>query len=230
MNLAIDIGNTAVKWAAFEGTEMVASGHGMPAAAQMDAAAHVMATASGAADGLDGRIALLSAATPLPISVLYKSPATLGTDRLADACGAAALAGGAPCLIIDAGTCITVDYLDADRRYHGGAILPGLCMSLRALHEQTARLPLLLLSDASAQRAPLIGRTTEECILAGTLTATKLALAGFVSCYKLQAAGLRVIVSGGDAATLTAGGASDWQHVPDLTLIGLNQIMIHNQQ
>jgi type III pantothenate kinase len=76
----------------------------------------------------------------------------------------------------------------------------------------------------------VLGRSTEESILAGTLGATLLALAGFVTLYKEKSPDLRVILTGGDAERLMASGVGGWEHVPHLTLIGLNEILIYNEK
>ena len=75
----------------------------------------------------------------------------------------------------------------------------------------------------------MLGRSTEESILAGTLGATMLALAGYVALYKEKAPRLRVHLTGGDADMLIASGATGWEHVPHLTLIGLNEILTYNE-
>lgn len=227
MNLTLDIGNTAVKWAAFEGRTLVEQGYDLPTDKLTEAEA-VLACASGALPDTIYEIPLLTADTDLPIRLDYKTPATLGADRVADACGVWSLYGGKPCLIVDAGTCITVDFLDAEGVYHGGAIMPGLQMNLQALHTFTAKLPLIDINGVS--KAPVLGRTTEESILAGTLGATMLALGGFVALYKQKAPNLVVILTGGDADRLTAVGASGWELQPNLTMIGLNEIMLHNEK
>ena len=166
---------------------------------------------------------------PLPIRLDYKTPETLGADRIADACGAAGLHPGESCLVIDAGTCITVDFIDSKGVYHGGAIMPGLQMNLQALHTFTAKLPLIDLEGV--EKAPVLGRSTEESILAGTIGATLLALAGYVALYKEKAPNLRVLLTGGDAKYLLASGTNNgWEHVQNLTLIGLNEIMIYNEK
>lgn len=227
MNLTLDIGNTALKWAAFEGRTIVEQGYDLPTDKLTEAEA-VLACASGVLPDTVYDIPLLTADTELPIRLDYKTPATLGADRVADACGAWSLYGGRPCLIVDAGTCITVDFLDAEGVYHGGAIMPGLQMNLQALHTFTAKLPLVDIKGGS--KAPVLGRTTEESILAGTLGATMLALGGFVALYKQKAPGLVVTLTGGDADRLTAAGASGWELQPNLTMIGLNEIMLHNEK
>lgn len=234
MNLAIDIGNTAVKWATFEGRKLTASGVGMP---ESDVAWSVveraMLCASGNQQDAASRLSAcrfplstLSSTTPLPISLDYKTPATLGADRIAAACGARALHPGEDCLVVDAGTCITVDFLSADGVYHGGAIMPGLGMNLQALHTFTAKLPLISLEGVT--KAPVLGRSTEESILAGTLGATMLALAGYVAVYRQRCPQLKVLLTGGDAHRLADAGADGWELVPQLTLMGINEILMTN--
>ncbi len=226
MNLTLDIGNTAAKWAAFDGQELTNHGYGIPYKLMAKADA-VLACASGELpEGVD--IQRLTADMDLPIKLDYKTPATLGADRIADACGAMELHPGEPCLVVDAGTCITVDFIDADGVYHGGAIMPGLKMNLQALHTFTAKLPLIELEGV--EKAPVLGRSTEESIVAGTLGATLLALAGYVALYKEKAPGLHVLLTGGDAERLMASGAKGWEHLPHLTMIGLNAVMQWNKE
>lgn len=227
MNLTLDIGNTAVKWATFEGKELKDCGYGM-SDELMAKADYTLACASGELpEGVS--VQRLTADMPLPIKLDYKTPETLGADRIADACGAAGLHPGESCLVIDAGTCITVDFIDAKGVYHGGAIMPGLKMNLQALHTFTAKLPLIDLEGV--EKTPVLGRSTEESILAGTIGATLLALAGYVALYKEKAPNLRVLLTGGDAKYLLASGTNNgWEHVQNLTLIGLNEIMIYNEK
>ncbi len=227
MNLSIDIGNTAIKWATFEGRTLMEQGYGMPEE-QLKVADCVLACASGSAKGVANNIPLLNADTELPIRLDYKTPATLGADRIAAACGAWGLHPGEVSVVIDAGTCITVDFVSEDGVYHGGAIMPGLSMCLSALHEKTARLPLVSLDGVD--HAPVLGRSTEESILAGTLGATMLALAGYVALYREKCAKLNVLLSGGDSDRLSKAGATGWEHQQQLTLMGLNEIMLSNKR
>lgn len=232
MNLTLDIGNTAVKWATFQGRTMTAHGTGLPEAPLADAGS-IMACASGDAATVlkslpSPHATLLSSHTPLPIRLDYRTPDTLGPDRVAAACGAWALHPGDDCLIIDAGTCVTVDFLDHEGIYHGGAIMPGLGMNLRALHTFTNKLPLIAIEPG--RKAPVLGRTTEESIVAGTLGAMQMALAGYVTLYRQRCAALRVLVTGGDATRLLPPGANGSEHLPHLTLIGLNEIIMHNEK
>ena len=226
MNLVLDIGNTAVKWAAFEGRTLTEQGFDLPMDKLSEAEA-VLACASGKLPDTAYDIPLLSAETPLPIHLDYKTPETLGPDRIAAACGAWSLHHGADCLIIDAGTCITVDFLDHDGVYHGGAILPGVGMNLKALHTFTAKLPLINITPG--HKAPVLGRSTEESIVAGTLGATLLALAGYVALYRQKSPSLQVLLTGGDADLLMQGGTAGWRLEPHLTLTGLNEILMHQE-
>ena len=223
MQLAIDIGNTAVKWGVFEGRTLLECGHGMPTEL-LGHAAHTLLCASGEVPSALAAVPRLSAATPLPIRLDYKTPATLGADRIAAACGAWALHPGEATLVVDCGTCITLEFVSADGTYHGGAIMPGLGMKLQALHTFTAKLPLL--EVASVQKAPVLGRSTEECILAGTLGAAQMAVAAYVATLKGLAPDLRVVATGGDAERIVPPGSEGREHEPHLTLIGLNEIML----
>ena len=237
MNLAIDIGNTACKWALYEGRTLVESGKWNKESEEwkVENVDTVLACVSGGNDLFESiskastfHLSPLTSETPLPIQLDYRTPQTLGADRVAAACGAWGLHRGEPCLIVDAGTCITVDYLDANGVYHGGAIMPGLRMQLRALNEHTARLPLVDLDGV--EKAHVAGRDTETSIVAGTLGATMLALAGFVTMYKEKNPALRVLLTGGDAEAFIRTGATGWEHVPMLTLGGLNEIMLYNEE
>ncbi|MBP5677097.1 MAG: type III pantothenate kinase [Bacteroidales bacterium] len=231
MNLTLDIGNTAVKWAVFEGYSLVQAGNSpsveqlaeFPVDRAMVCASGDMEKVKPLLDSLDFQFSIFNSNTPLPIKLDYKTPATLGPDRLAAACGAWALHKGEPCLIVDAGTCVTVDYLDAAGTYHGGAIMPGVAMKLKALHAYTAKLPLVTV-EAGA-KVPVPGRSTDECIVAGTLGETQMAVAGFVTLYKGVAHNLKVLVTGGDAELVVPHGTEGREHVPHLTLIGLNAIL-----
>ena len=101
-------------------------------------------------------------------------------------------------------------------------------MSLQALHTFTAKLPLL--DIASVQKAPVLGRSTEECIAAGTLGAAQMAVAAYVATLRGVAPGLKVLLTGGDAERIAPTGTEGREHQPQLTLIGLNEIMIHHEK
>ena len=231
MNLTVDIGNTRVKWTLFDGESLVDEGVGLP----FPPADHVIYCATGEIAS-DVRHALpenafhfhsaLFARQRLPIKIGYATPATLGADRVAAACGAWKVTEGAPCVVVDAGTCITVDYVDSTGSYLGGAILPGISMKFHALHTFTAKLPLL--DNVASDNCPVTGRTTEESMVAGVLTATRFAVDGFVNYYRRKDARVRVLLTGGDAGMLAdAGMLRDGQCTvqPHLVALGLNEVL-----
>lgn len=230
MTLTIDIGNTRMKWALFEEGRLVLSGldgEPMPEGLAPDCA---MVCATGRLD-LEAlklgthKVWVLQNGMPLPIGIDYATPYTLGPDRIAAACGAKAMTEGRGCVIIDAGTCITVDYLDPQGVYRGGAILPGFEMKFRALHTFTAKLPLITSIDSAKQ--PVTGRSTQESIEAGVLTATRYAVEGFVRHYRTLDPEALVVVTGGDANWLLGEGClqvGDCRWEPLLVMQGLAAI------
>lgn len=129
----------------------------------------------------------------LPFENLYRSP-TLGPDRIAAVAGAM-LHHAPPLLALDAGTCLTYDVLDAEGRYVGGAISPGLVMRLRALNQFTAGLPLL----SPAEEAPLAGLSTEDCMMSGVLNGIVFEVQAFQQRLAEQHPGLTTVLCGGGA-------------------------------
>jgi len=225
MNLTIDIGNTRVKWALFDGDRLVEKGAGLPLP-EADSTVYC-ATGEIPAElrqalpegALDFRQATADY-RHLPIAIDYATPQTLGPDRVAAACGAWKITDGKPCVIIDAGTCITIDYLDATGTYRGGAILPGISMKFRALHTFTAKLPLLeMKSEEEEADIPATGRTTEESMRAGVVAATRFAIKGFVDYYRKKEPNVVVVVTGGDAERIAVEGM---RVEPELVMIGMN--------
>jgi type III pantothenate kinase len=116
-------------------------------------------------------------------------------DRLALAAAATQQCPNTNTLIIDAGTCITYDFVDANAQYLGGAISPGLQMRYNALHNQTAQLPLLQPSDTNSY----IGSTTDTSIHSGVVHGIVQEIQGVISTYSSDYSDLTVILTGGDA-------------------------------
>lgn len=237
MNLTLDIGNTRIKWAAFQESSLLQTGvlsaseklRDEWAALQTDyPGAQVLAAVSGRVPDVLSGLPMLTATTPLPVKVDYQSRQTLGADRIAAAVGASSLLPVATsALIIDAGTCITVDYLSVEGVFCGGAILPGLSMQFGALHEKTAALPLLTLDQCGDWDGRAVGKTTVESIQAGVLTATRYAVGRFVAHHRQTDSWLQVFVTGGDARWVMP---PDAQILPHLSLIGLNVIINFNKK
>jgi type III pantothenate kinase len=126
--------------------------------------------------------------------------------------------------VIDAGTCITYDFLDSDGIYHGGAISPGLRMRFQAVHTFTSRLPLV---DTPAE-ALLIGDTTEKSIQSGVVNGIVAEAKGIIQQYERQFEGLTVILCGGDGGFFENKLKGSIFAVPELVLSGLNSILNYN--
>lgn len=121
------------------------------------------------------------------------APERLGQDRIADA--AAAAAGyPLPCMTVDLGTATTYNVIDAQRRFLGGFIVPGVLTSLRAISARTAQLPPI----APEAPARLIGKNTEECLNSGAVYGTAAMLEGLADRVEAElGAPLTVVATGG---------------------------------
>jgi type III pantothenate kinase len=169
---------------------------------------------------------ILDDTTPTGINNGYEHPEEVGMDRIANAVGAH-LMWGAPALILDFGTAITLDYLAAPVKgdplptYMGGAILPGIEMAADALVRGTARLPKVPLVGPHR----VIGRTTIESIQAGLTHGYLGAIDTLVERTREEAGSMiPVYATGGDALNLRSHLPMLAGTEPNLTLIGLRQI------
>jgi type III pantothenate kinase len=97
-------------------------------------------------------------------------------------------------LVIDAGTCVTYDFIDETDTYHGGAIAPGLRLRYESLHNFTAKLPLLTLENPDF----LIGKSTAESIHSGVVNGFVYEIDGFIDEYKALYSNFIIILTGGD--------------------------------
>jgi type III pantothenate kinase len=166
----------------------------------------------------------MSDLTPVPITVRYKSRRTLGNDRLAAAVAAANLFPEKDVLVINAGTCITYDFVSAAREYLGGGISPGITMRFRALHTFTGKLPLITFRDSGI----LTGRDTEGSILSGVLTGATAEIEGIAGRYRSKYPGLQVILSGGDHKYFDKRLKISIFALPNIVIHGLHQILAFN--
>jgi type III pantothenate kinase len=167
---------------------------------------------------------ILNQTLPLPIKNHYATPATLGVDRLAGVCGAKHLFPNENCLVIDAGTCITFDFIDIKGNYLGGGISPGLSMRFQAVNTFTAKLPLVHPVDSPK----LIGDSTETCIQSGVINGILQEMEGIIEQYKKKFMPLRIILCGGDTVFFENNLKASIFASPELVLSGLNSILTHN--
>lgn len=161
--------------------------------------------------------------TPLPIRHAYETPETLGTDRIVGVIGALKIAGKGPLLVIDAGTAITYDLMDDQQVYLGGAISPGMDMRFKALHQFTARLPLV--DPGTAPVAPL-GKSTRQCIATGVVYGIVGEMEKFIDTYR-EAFGqdLQVFLTGGNLSHFENRLKNINFADPNLTLSGIQHII-----
>lgn len=164
--------------------------------------------------------------TPLPIKNLYQTPESLGLDRLAAAAGAHSLYPGQHVLSIDAGTCITYDFINKQGEYLGGSISPGIRMRFKAMNAFTGKLPLVEPSDFGR----LTGRTTEESLLSGVMNGICEEMKGIVNRYIEQYKEITIVITGGDHEFLHHKLKINIFAVPNLVLLGLNEILDHNDR
>ena len=172
----------------------------------------------------EAKIIFLDATTSIPIKNSYKTPATLGMDRLAGVIGAASLYPSSPCLCIDAGTCITYDIIDEEANYLGGSISLGLEMRFKALNTFTARLPLI----KKHENFELIGDSTENAIISGVQMGVIKEMEGIIEAYKTKYNGLKIIITGGDSRFFESRIKDTIFAVPDLLFLGLKRILEYN--
>lgn len=130
-----------------------------------------------------------------PFVNLYGTPKTLGIDRMVLASGASLLYPNQNVLVIDAGTCVTYDFITKNKEYLGGAISPGLRLRYQSLHNFTAKLPLLV------KKYPenVIGNNTNESIHSGVVNGLIYEIEGFISEYSVKNEQFTIILTGGDA-------------------------------
>lgn len=243
LNLTIDQGNTAAKMALWKGSGLVGEviePHLTPevveryvdAAPGRVAAALYCSVAERGAQLLDAlrrrgiRVGRLSASTPLPITIGYSTPSTLGADRIAAAAGAWSLHPGRPLLVVDAGTAVTYDFVDASGCFAGGNIAPGMRMRLEALHRFTARLPRL---EVPREIKPdhILGTDTREAMILGAVYG----IVGAISFYRSRLpADTVTVVTGGWAGTIADICDFPVEPVQNLVSLGLNSILLFNEQ
>lgn len=238
-NLVIDIGNTRVKYGIFHQDELVEEQLGATVKLEdisrlatnhrveniiYSSVAEFWPQEWTALLEQNYRVWGLNEHTALPFVNAYATPATLGKDRLAAVAGAQYLYPTSNCLVIDAGTCVTMDILRADATYLGGNISPGVRMRLRAMHEFTARLPLVEPSEA----AQIWGTSTTTALQNGGGLGVALEIEALVNRLKKEWPDLKALLTGGDAGFLANSIECEIFVHSNLVLYGLHKILTYN--
>ncbi|NJN25676.1 MAG: type III pantothenate kinase [Cyclobacteriaceae bacterium] len=236
MNICIDIGNTSAKLGVFEHDNLLTvlpdlTDKKLIGIIKSEKPDHVMI--SSVRKGIGKIIArckaqthtlVLDHKTPLPISIDYGTPQTLGVDRICAAVGAHFLFPHTNNLVVDIGTCITYDLIDHTSVYRGGAISPGMDMKLKAMHKFTSKLPVVAFSGIAGP----IGKSTRECMLGGAVNGTQAEIEGMIKQFGQFYEKLTIIFCGGGAIFFESKIKEHIFAIPNLVLVGLNQILIFN--
>lgn len=243
-NLVVDIGNTLIKVAVFRQNELLQAEHYKSADAKVllgliekykisrGIISSVRKETEDWREAIANHIKLISFNGDMAAGIhnRYKTPETFGLDRLAAVIGAHQLYPGENNLVIDAGTCITYDWIDAGGNYFGGSISPGLNMRYKALNYYTGALPLVKADDKFDES---YGSDTHSAILSGVQNGIKYELTGFVQSYYDKRPEMNIIVTGGDSIffdTLLKNSifAPYIKNEPYLVLKGLNAVIQNN--
>jgi len=162
--------------------------------------------------------------TPIPVINKYKTPETLGKDRIAAVVAASHLYPSRNVLVIDAGSCITYDIISSANEYLGGSISPGIEMRFRALHNFTDKLPL----EYSREPTPLTGTSTHKAILSGVLNGICEEMRGIIHSYSEKYHDLFTVISGGDMNYFDKCLKNNIFAVSNIVIAGLNIILDFN--
>ena len=160
----------------------------------------------------------------LPVRNKYKTPRTLGKDRLAAAVEANHLFPGCDVLVIDVGTAITYEFVDKNASYHGGSISPGISMRFKALNKYTDQLPLV---DRFGD-LPEMGYDTETAIRAGVIHGVIFEIKSYIKLFLEKYPDIKVILTGGHTRYIESQIGFKVYVDINLVLKGLNRILNYN--
>jgi len=167
---------------------------------------------------------ILDDKTKVNFSNLYKTPKTLGRDRIAAVAAAVALYPKQNNLVVDLGTCITYDFVNKRKQYLGGNIAPGWNMRLDAMHRFTHTLP----RPKAKKPAGILGKSTIEALQNGAAFGVLGEIRAYKAALETKYANINVILTGGDGAFFAE--LIDYQIFvdPNFVLKGLNEILKSN--
>lgn len=237
MNLTIDIGNTLTKMAVIENGQVVdtfkvenirASDIATIFESYPAVKAAIMVSSKGQNTEIEdfvkskvGKFINFDHTVKVPIKNLYKTPETLGSDRLAAAVGAMTLYPEHNTLIVDFGTAITIDMVSDHGEFLGGNISAGASTRFRALHQYTTKLPMCALSE----QTELLGGTSNEAIESGVILGIVYEIEGYIRDLSKKYSDLRIIFTGGDGNFFAKRFKNPIFATYDLVAYGLNRIL-----
>lgn len=237
-SLCFDFGNTRLKCAVFEGKELkevlvLENDDTATVAAILDQYQPKKAILSSVINHNTGLETLLTERTgfhklghtsKLPFTTPVGKPETIGADRLAICAAAVDLFPHTHNLAIGLGTCITYNYINKSHEFLGGSISPGMTMRFRAMHEQTALLPMV----EPDHHFPLIGFDTKTNLQSGVIMGMAKEIDGIIDAYALKFNNFNVLLTGGDMAFFVPHLKNRIFADPYLIFKGLYAICEHN--
>ena len=242
MNLIVDVGNTLVKFAIFKDGDLIYNNSfelsdfkKQYKSLKQDFPSLKKAIISSVGRLSKNQIDIikndlnvieLSSKTNLPFKNLYETPETLGVDRIALVSASVQKFPNKNVLIIDAGTCITYDFITSENHYLGGAISPGIRLRYKSLNNLTANLPLL----KTEQPKSIIGNTTKTSIHSGVINGVINEIDGIINQYHENYSDLTVILTGGDTKFLSNQLKNTIFANSNFLLEGLNFILEYNSK
>lgn len=240
MMLAIDIGNTLAKAALFDGNNLVESisfetdkpellfnllaSRKIPSTTLVASVKTVPEVFVQKLNAIT-KVILLDCNTPLPFRIAYRTPDTLGPDRIAAVAAAYNKFPDRNVLVIDMGTCITYDFLKDEGVYLGGAISPGINMRFAAMNKFTSKLPQVDI----VYPVSLIGQTTMESMQSGVMNGVQGEIDALITQYEGIYKDLTVLIGGGDNKYFDKKFRINIFAVSNLVLEGLKVIMDFNE-
>jgi type III pantothenate kinase len=173
----------------------------------------------------NARLIIMNHELNFEFTIKYKTPQTLGTDRLAGIAGAWNKYGPSNILVVDIGTCVTYDFIDHLGNYWGGGISPGIDLRIKSLHAFTSNLPLVIPQG----RFKLFGNDTDSSIQSGTVGGIVAEINGMMECYREKYSSLKIVICGGSSGFFESKIKGPIFVFPGLVLWGLCIIAIHNE-
>ncbi|MDR0232981.1 MAG: type III pantothenate kinase [Dysgonamonadaceae bacterium] len=241
MNIVIDQGNTSAKVAFFYGYKLFASFIFKPLTADklrkllnkfspsygiLCSVAEINPEVTELLESSLLKFYVLDHTLKLPVQIDYKTPQTLGKDRLSAVVGAWRDHKDKNILVIDSGTAITYDFLDASNVYRGGNISPGMTIRFKALNKYTKHLPML---DEKGD-LPKLGYDTETAIRAGVVGGIIKEMDAYINEYKEQFPDLLVFLTGGHSFYFETKLKNSTFANGNLVLTGLNEILNYQNE
>lgn len=251
MLLAVDVGNTKIKVAVFEDTNLVErfDFYCSDLQKQLDFTLNKYQNITDIVVATVGNLTkeaflvfekrlnvhFITLNTYFPFHNKYETPNSLGIDRMVLASGAVLNFPKQNRLVIDAGTCITYDFIDENDNYLGGAISPGIRLRYESLHHYTAKLPLLTLdlfkeNLNTIDQNEFIGNSTSSAIHSGVLNGVQNEIEGFIAQYQLVYPKFIIILTGGDTEFLAKRLKNTIFANSNFLLESLNQIFQYKNQ